>query len=106
MCGGERVGGMGEQGYISTHYFVCRLFHFHLATSMSCSVLVKGGGGGLTNRFQLLFQIWSVYCGCLEPWVGIDFAVTFGLSGKESHDLLRTSAMYKGGEGHVYELFT
>lgn len=66
VCG-EWASGMGEQGYFGTRYLVYQLFPFHLAASMSCSVSVNGGGSGLTDRFQLFFQIWSIYCGCLEP---------------------------------------
>ena len=29
---------------------------------------MNGWSSGLTNRFHLLFQIWSIYCGCLELW--------------------------------------
>ena len=65
---------------------------------------MNGWSSGLTNRFHLLFQIWSIYCGCLELWIRKDSAVSFGLSRKESHDLLIRPAMSKAREVKVMHM--
>ena len=66
---------------------------------------MNGWSSGLTNRFHLLFQTWSMYCGCLELWSGKDFAVSFGLSRRESWSINACHEQGKGGESDAYELF-
>lgn len=92
---------------ISLHTFLGKTpFPFPLSCiSISHFASMNGWSSGLTNRFYLLFQIWSIYCGCLELWIGKDSAVSFGLSRKESRDLLIMAAMSKAREVKVSYLW-